>query len=425
MRRLCRSTFGLLTLSMLAACSLETFPLASSAIPTTPSEAVALPLATIKLRPTGAAPSPAPLRVTDVPASPTILVATFSPTMTTLLDEQQRLFVELYRRVSPAVVSIDVSGQQSDDPERATPDTDIPFAQGSGFVYDTQGHVITNNHVVEDASSFQVNFADGSVSEAQLVGTDPGSDLAVLKVDDMPLDTAPLALADSGQLAVGQTTIAIGNPFGLQNTLTVGVVSGLGRSLTGPQSEQGDFFNIPNVIQTDAAINPGNSGGPLLNTRGEVIGINTAIRTDTGAFQGIGYAVPSNAIRRVIPVLIHSGHYDHPWLGVAMRDVTPLIARHFKLAVRQGALITNVQDGSPADQADLRAGQHSSQYGGVTFPYDGDIIIAVNGHQVRSGDELVSYLEMEASVGDVVTLTLLREGVEQRITVLLGKRPDN
>ena len=400
---------------LLAACSADQLPLLGS----TPTPEPLISQQQVVLLPT---PRPTPVRAgTAVPLPSLEPVPTLGPTITNALEDDQRLLVELYRRVNPAVVSIDVSGRQTG--EQATPEPDLPFAQGSGFLYDDQGHIVTNNHVVEDATGFQVSFADGSVVEAQFVGRDPGSDLAVLKVDELPPDAAPLTLANSSEVAVGQTSIAIGNPFGLQNTLTVGVVSGLGRSLEGPQSQQGGFFNIPNVIQTDAAINPGNSGGPLLNIKGEVIGVNTAIRTDTGYFQGVGYAIPSNAIRRVIPALIRDGRYQHPWIGISMHDVTPLLARHFGLAVKQGVLVTNVQRGSPAARADLRAGQRSGDYGGASIPYDGDIITAVNGKPVRSSDDLISYLELETSVGDAVTFTVLRDGAEQQLALTLGSRP--
>jgi 2-alkenal reductase len=350
-------------------------------------------------------------------------VPTLPAAETTGLEQQQRALVELYRRVNPAVVSIEVAGHHPAVEGAPTPDQDIPFAQGSGFLFDDQGHIVTNNHVVEGASGFQVRFANGLTVAATLVGVDPGSDLAVLKVDELPPQTAPLPLADSRAVEVGQTAIAIGNPFGERNTLTVGVVSGLGRSLSGPRSSQGGRFSITNVIQTDASINPGNSGGPLLNIRGEVIGVNTAIRSDTGTFEGIGYAVPSNAVARVAPALIRAGRYEHPWLGVGMRDVDPLLARRFQLAAQQGVLITAVQRGSPAEQAGLRAGVTSGDYGGVPVLYDGDIVTAINGQPVLSGDDLVGYLETNAQVGDQVTLSVLRAAKPQELTVTLGSRP--
>jgi 2-alkenal reductase len=352
-------------------------------------------------------------------------VATLAPAFTAPLEEQQRVLVELYRRVNPAVVSIEVIGRHPPAEGAPAPDQDIPFAEGSGFLYDDQGRIVTNNHVVEGATGFQVRFSNGSSVEATVMGRDAGSDLAVLKVGEIPPGAAPLTIADSSEVEVGQMAIAIGNPFGERNTLTVGVVSGLGRSLTGPRSTQGTGrFPITNVIQTDAPINPGNSGGPLLNVQGEVIGINTAISTNSGRFEGVGYAVPSNMVARVIPALIREGHYQHPWLGVGMRDVDPLLARHFSLAARQGVLITAVQRGSPAAQADLRAGTTSGDYGGLSIVYDGDIITAVDGRPVLAGDDLVSYLELNTATGQQITLTLLRNGSEQQVAVTVGSRPD-
>jgi 2-alkenal reductase len=412
------------------ACSVDTsaLPLIGQAPTAVPAGAPARPQPT-ELREEEAPESPVPEptleRATAAPL-PTIPPApTIEPSLTSALEAEQRLLVELYRRVNPAVVSIEVAGQHPEVDGGQTPDQDIPFAQGSGFLIDDQGHIVTNNHVVEDATGFQVRFANGAVIEARLIGRDPGSDLAVLKVDELPPDAAPLPLADSRAVEVGQTAIAIGNPFGLQNTLTVGVVSGLGRSLDGPRSAQGGRFSIPNVIQTDAAINPGNSGGPLLNIHGEVIGVNTAIRSDSGTFQGVGYAVPANAVGRVVPALIRDGRYVHPWMGIAMRSIDPLFARHFELAVNQGVLITEVQSGSPADQGGLRGGARTGDYAGAQVPYDGDIVTAIDAQPVRGSDDLLSYLEVEASVGDTVTLTILRDGQEQIIEITLAARPEN
>jgi 2-alkenal reductase len=412
----------------LAACSADIFlPLSDPAPTVPPANTPALPLPTV-LREEDVAESPVPEptieRATAAPLPTVAPAPTIEPSLTGALEAEQRLLVELYRRVNPAVVSIEVAGQQPQDGAQ-TPDQDIPFAQGSGFLVDDQGHIVTNNHVVEDATGFQVRFADGAVIEAQLIGRDPGSDLAVLKVDELPPGTAPLPLADSRTVEVGQTAIAIGNPFGLQNTLTVGVVSGLGRSLDGPRSTQGGRFSIPNVIQTDAAINPGNSGGPLLNIHGQVIGVNTAIRSDSGTFQGVGYAVPSNAVGRVVPVLIRDGRYVHPWMGISMRSIDPLFARHFELPIKQGVLITEVLNGSPADRGGLRGGASRGDYGGVQVPYDGDIVTAINAQPVRASDDLLGYLEVEASVGDTVTLTILRDGQEQTIDITLAARPEN
>jgi 2-alkenal reductase len=412
----------LLAALLLGACSLEDVPLPGQARePATPTAASAETTAATVV-PTAAPAAPA---ATSAPLPALSPVPTLAPAAVAPLEQQQRVLVELYRRVNPAVVSIEVIGRHPPAEGAPAPDEDIPFGQGSGFLYDDQGRIVTNNHVVEGATGFQVRYFDGSAVEATLVGRDPGSDLAVLKVGELPPGAAPLALADSGTVEVGQTAIAIGNPFGERNTLTVGVVSGLGRSLTGPQSTEGSGrFPITNIIQTDAAINPGNSGGPLLNIRGEVIGVNTAISSTSGQFEGVGYAVPSNTVARVVPALIRDGRYQHPWLGVGMRDVDPLLARHFGLSEQQGVLITSVQSGSPADQAGLRAGTRTGTYAGVPLRYDGDIVVAFGGTPVRSSDDLVGYLEQKGEVGATVTLTVARGGQEQQLEVTLGSRPE-
>jgi 2-alkenal reductase len=416
-----KAVVALLGAYLLAACALQDVPLVQRALATPMPSPASAP--TPVLAPTALPPTGVPL-ATPLPLPTSAPVPTLESTISNALEEEQRLLVELYRRVSLSVVSIEVLGGHPAVEGGPAPGENVPIGQGSGFLYDDQGHIVTNDHVVADASGFQVSFADGTIVEARLIGRDPGSDLAVLKVDELPPGAAPLALADSRQVAVGQTAIAIGNPFGLQNTLTVGVVSGVGRSLEGPPSEQlSGSFVIPNLIQTDAAINPGNSGGPLLNVRGQVIGVNTAIRSESGTFQGVGYAVPSNAVARVVPALIRAGRYEHPWLGIVMRDVDPLLARQFGLAVRQGVLILEIQPGSPAERAGLRGGQRTGEYAGRSIPYDGDIITAIDGQAVRSGDDLISYLELETSVGDVVRLIVVRNGAEQQVEVTLGSRP--
>ncbi len=404
----------LLALS-LAACSVDTLPLLNeqptAAITSEQSEiaVAATPRPTREPRPTSA------------PLPTTLPVATLAPAQTNALEQEQQVLVELYRRASPAVVSIEIIGLHPSFEGSDAPQGPIPIAEGSGFLFDDQGHIVTNNHVVEGGDSFQVTFADGTIVEAQLIGSDEGSDLAVIKVDELPPNAAPLPLADSRAVEVGQTAIAIGNPFGLQNTLTVGVVSGIGRDIDGP-SIRDSRFSIPNIIQTDAAINPGNSGGPLLNIRGEVIGVNTAISTESGSFEGVGYAVPSNAVTRIAPVLINTGEYEHPWIGVSMRDITPVLADQLGLAAKQGVLIIEVISGGPSAKAGLRG---DSRNGADSAPnFDGDMIIAINDEPIRSGNELRGYIEQETSVGDTLTITVLRDGEEQRIPVTLEARPD-
>jgi 2-alkenal reductase len=351
-------------------------------------------------------------------------VPTLAPELTNALEEEQRVLIELYKRVNQAVVAIEVIVDHPEVEGSPLSGQALPLGQGSGFLFDDQGHIVTNDHVIDEGKGFQVRFADGTVLEATLVGRDAGSDLAILKVDQLPANTAPLTLANSQSVEVGQTTIAIGNPFGLQNTLTVGVVSGIGRSLSGPSSPQGGRFSIPNVIQTDAAINPGNSGGPLLNIRGEVIGVNTAIRSESGRFEGIGYAVPSNAVLRVAPALIANGTYEHPWMGIGMCTVEPIMARQFNFVTSQAVLVSGVLPDSPAERAGLRAGNKIGEYPGCRTVSNGDIITAVNGQTVRSSDDLISYLQENAKVGDTITFTVLRNGEQAEVQLTLAARPN-
>lgn len=384
------------------------------------TEQTAVPTTAVQAEATRAPVTPSAPTATPAPLPVQAPVPTLPPELTNPLEAEQAALIALYRRVNPSVVSIEVVVDHP--PVGGAPFT-IPSSQGSGFLFDDQGHIVTNNHVIENGSKFQVRFSDGTVLLARLIGGDPGSDLAVLKVDELPPGVAPLPLADSRTVEVGQRAIAIGNPFGLRNTLTVGVVSGIGRSLSGPASSSGGRFRIPNIIQTDAAINPGNSGGPLLNIYGEVIGVNTAISSGSGAFEGVGYAVPSNAVSRVVPALIRDGRYDHPWMGIGMRDVDPLLAESLGLPARQGVLITEVVPNSPAARAGLRGGTRTVSIGGRELPIGGDIIIAINGQPVRDSDELVSYLELETSVGDTVVMTVQRGDRQEQITMTLGARP--
>ncbi|MCS6940075.1 MAG: trypsin-like peptidase domain-containing protein [Roseiflexus sp.] len=406
----------LTTLAFVAGCAMPSVDLPR---PVT-VEQTAAPTAVVQADATRTPVTPSAPTSTPAPLPARAPVPTLPPELTNPLEAEQAALIALYRRVNPSVVSIEVVVDHP--PVGGAPFT-IPSSQGSGFLFDDQGHIVTNNHVVENGSKFQVRFSDGTVLLARLIGGDPGSDLAVLKVDELPPGVAPLPLADSRTVEVGQRAIAIGNPFGLRNTLTVGVVSGIGRSLSGPASSSGGRFRIPNIIQTDAAINPGNSGGPLLNIYGEVIGVNTAISSGSGAFEGVGYAVPSNAVSRVVPALIRDGRYDHPWMGIGMRDVDPLLAESLDLPARQGVLITEVVPDSPAERAGLRGGTRRVMIGGRETPVGGDIIIAINGQPVRDSDELVSYLELETSVGDTVVMTVQRGDRQEQITMTLGARP--
>ncbi|TBR12086.1 MAG: trypsin-like serine protease [Candidatus Nitrosotenuis sp.] len=288
---------------------------------------------------------------------------------------------------------------------------------GSGFVYDSLGHIVTNNHVVDGAKTVDVRFVDGNIYSANVIGTDPFNDIAVLQITDDYSDEqlSPLSLADSSLLDVGQQVIAIGNPFGLSDTMTTGIISQMGRLLP----NQGSGYSIPNVIQTDAAINPGNSGGPLLNMNGQVIGINTAIQSTTGEFSGIGFAVPSNTIKRILPSLIEKGTYTHPWLGVSGTSLVPDIAQKLGLAKNyKGVFVTTIVKDGPA----AKAGVQEASYNINREIKSGDVIIALDGYKVRDIDDLILYLSENKNVGDKVVLQINRNGNIMDLTATLQER---
>ncbi len=293
---------------------------------------------------------------------------------------------------------------------------------GSGFIYDDEGHIVTNYHVIEDAEELSVTLADGDTYSAEVVGEDPTNDLAVIQIDAEGLPQA-VPLGNSDALTVGQFVVAIGNPFGLERTLTVGVISSLGRVIKGPEN---NF--IGEVIQTDAAINPGNSGGPLLDLKGRVIGVNSQIVSPSQANAGVGFAVPANTVRRVVPQLIAWGRYPHPWLGIEPISLTPDRARAFREAgmdvpVDRGVLVLQIVRGGPADQAGIRGGDRAVQIGRYRVPLGGDVIIAVDGEPIDDYQDLTVYLETQTRVGDAVGVTFVRDGEEQTVTVMLQERP--
>lgn len=293
---------------------------------------------------------------------------------------------------------------------------------GSGFVYDDNGHIITNHHVVSGGGNrLDVTFPDGVVYRASLIGSDPSADIAVLYVEEVSKEKLlPLSLADSSEVKVGERVAAIGNPFGLSGSLSSGIVSGVGRQIPA-QDDEG--FAIPDIVQTDAPINPGNSGGPLLNLRGEVIGINSAIYSTTGQFAGVGFAIPSNTIAQVVPSLITTGSYQHPWLGVAGRDMTPGIADHLGLDDPRGFLVIDIVAGSPAEKAGIQRGDEDAVIDGIPMKLGGDVIIAIDNNTVRKIDDILAYVEMEKSVGDDLKLTILRDGQKMEVIATLDARP--
>ncbi|HJU58567.1 MAG TPA: trypsin-like peptidase domain-containing protein [Nitrososphaeraceae archaeon] len=340
--------------------------------------------------------------------------------------EQINPLSELFKNVEKSVVQI-----SSEDETTAI----LGSRLGSGFVYDTNGHIITNNHVTSGAKDLHITFSDGTIYAGKVIGSDPHSDLAVVLVNDVPKEKLfPLTLGNSSNLIVGERVAAVGNPFGLSGSLTEGIVSGLGRLLpSAPPSPENLFgngdrivsFSIPDIIQTDAAINPGNSGGPLLNFNGEVIGINSAIFSNTGVYAGVGFAIPSNTLKKVIPELIEKGSYKHPWLGITGIDVTPDIAQKMNLTEPRGFLVIDVNANGPADKAGIRGGDKIDRIDGREIELGGDIIIAIDGKPVRKIDDVLSHLEREKSVGDKISLTIIREGVEEKKNTTLEERPDS
>ena len=319
--------------------------------------------------------------------------------------ESEKLFSDIYNRVSPSVVSINVDGQ--------TDQLGNFQATGTGFVIDNDGHIVTNNHVVEGAQNIQVNFHDGTIVRGTVVGLDPYSDLAVLKVDLPSGNLTPATMGDSNSLFIGETTLAIGSPFGQRWTLTTGIVSALDRTIQGLTN-----FSVGSVIQTDAAINPGNSGGPLLNLQGDVIGVNSQILSENRSSSGVGFAIPINLVKRVANEIITNGHVDYSLLGISAADdsqgITLDMIQSFNLPNNiRGVVIGDVQQGGPADKASLKAATNNTV----------DIITAVDGVQVSSMSDLTSYLAINTKPGQTVNLSVWRSGQMVNIPVVLGSRP--
>ena len=290
---------------------------------------------------------------------------------------------------------------------------------GSGFVYSNEGYIITNQHVVQDSTKVTVTFLDGESYIGDVIGKDRDLDIAVVKVNvSNSTYLQPLIIGDSSKLTVGEKIVAIGNPFGLSGSKTSGIVSQIGRLLP-----QDTGYSIPNVIQTDAAINPGNSGGPLFNMKGEVVGINTAIQSATGEFTGVGFAVPSNTIKKVVPVLIKDGEFKHPWMGISGTDVDPELAEMRNLKSSKGFVVISVIEGSPAEKAGMKGVTQTREKDGREFPVDGDIIVAIDGKTVRKISDILIHLQREKTIGDEMILTVLRTGVSFDLTMILEERP--
>jgi S1-C subfamily serine protease len=337
-------------------------------------------------------------------------ITTQTTNLTTIFKQVENSVVQITAKTSNPNLQIIINGN---------PLGSESTRLGSGFVYDKQGRIITNNHVIDGASTADVTFVDGNTYTAKVVGKDPSSDIAVLQITDnfSPENLVPLAIVNSSSLQVGQQVIAIGNPFGLSDTMTTGIVSQMGRLLPNPDTG----FSTPGAIQTDAPINPGNSGGPLLDMQGQVIGINTAINSATGEFSGIGFAVPSNMIIKEVPTIIQTGTYNHPWLGISGGAITPDIAQNAGLPrTEKGVVVSQVQSGGPAEKAGMQGVTQNDFSNTKTV---GDIITGIDGHPVRGIDDLINYIDSHKSIGDNVVLTVNRHGQIMNLNLVLQGRP--
>jgi len=347
-------------------------------------------------------------------------------------DAEELLLINVYKRVNPAVVNIQVTKRVESEgltmpgipgfPDMEGPEEFYQQGAGSGFVIDDEGHIVTNNHVVEDAEEVQVTFYDGMVVRAEVIGKDPDSDLAVIRVDVPASSLYPVELGDSDTVEIGQRAIAVGNPFGLRGTLTTGIVSALGRSLPlgRVSAVVGGRFSIPEVIQTDAAINPGNSGGPLLDSQGRVIGVNTAYNASVA---GIGFAVPVNTVKRVVPRLIEDGRYAYPWLGITGTDLSLDVIEAMDLPVDRGAIVIAVTPDSPADRAGLRGSSETVEMTGRELGIGGDVIVAIDDQTVERFEDILVYILRYAEVGQEVQLRIIRDGRRRLVKVQLDERP--
>ncbi len=346
-------------------------------------------------------------------------VATAPASSPTPSAPEEQLVVAIYERVNPSVVNITSRAVTQDFFFGSVPQE----GTGSGFVLDKGGHIITNYHVIEGASEIDVTFSDETIVTARVVGTDPSVDLAVLQVEMPPEKLVPVELGESSNLKPGQLAIAIGNPFGLERTVTTGVISAVNRSL---QARNGRL--IWGVIQTDAAINPGNSGGPLLDSQGRVIGVNTAIFSPSGGSVGVGFAIPVGTVKRVIPALMRTGRYAHPWVGIAGISITPELSRRLKqmgvdVGAERGVLIAQVLPGGPAERVGLRGGTRQVRVGNRVLLVGGDIITAIDSVPVDDMEGLIQHLETRTSVGQKAELTIKRSGQELRVSMEIGERP--
>jgi S1-C subfamily serine protease len=329
------------------------------------------------------------------------------------LTEEERNNIAVYEKVADGVVNVTSTAVQMDFFFNAFPTQ----GSGSGSIIDVKGHILTNHHVVADAQKLEVTLADGSKWPAKLVGSDPDNDLAVIKIETPKEKLKVITMGDSKNLRIGQKVLAIGNPFGLQRTLTTGIISSLGRTI---RSDVGTLME--DIIQTDAAINPGNSGGPLLNSDGEIIGINSAILSPSGGNVGIGFAVPVNLARRVVPELISKGYVTYPWIGATIQSLIPEMAKYLKLKIERGAMISDLVKGGPADKAGLKGGNQRVQVGNMVVLVGGDVVVKADQQEIKTNDELIHYIR-EKKPGDTILLKVFRKDNFIEVKVTLGERP--
>lgn len=329
------------------------------------------------------------------------------------LTEDERNTIMVYKKTAPGIVNITSTVLERDFFFGLVPRE----GAGSGAIIDSRGYILTNNHVIKDARRIEVTLSDGSKWPGRLVGTDPDNDLAVIKIEAPSSRLVAIPLGSSGDLQVGQKVLAIGNPFGLGETLTTGIISSLGRSI---RSETGSLME--DLIQTDAAINPGNSGGPLIDSEGRIIGVNTAIFSPSGGNVGIGFAIPVDTAKRILPDLLDKGYVAHAWLGASLFPLTPGLAKALQLKVNQGVLVVEVVRGGPADKAGLRGGTKMVQVGNAVLPVGGDVVTALDGEEVNSSEELVRKIRKRRP-GDRVNIRIFRDNKTQELMVTLGERP--
>jgi putative serine protease PepD len=334
-------------------------------------------------------------------------------TQASAVTEDEKNNISVYEKVADGVVNVTSTAVQMDFFFNVFPTQ----GSGSGSIIDTKGHILTNHHVVANAQKLEVTLVDGSKWDAKLVGSDPDSDLAVIKIDVPKEKLKVIPMGDSRNLRIGQKVLAIGNPFGLERTLTTGIISSLGRTI---RSEVGTLME--DIIQTDAAINPGNSGGPLLDSDGEIIGINSAIISPSGGNVGIGFAIPVNTAKKVVPALIAKGYVSYAWIGASILSLTPEVAKYLKIKVERGAMISEVARGGPADKAGLKGGNRRVQVGNTIVIVGGDIVLKADQRDVKTNDELIRYIR-EKKPGDTILLNVFRNGKFEDVRVTLGERP--